>query len=63
MGKALLAGLPQQPSRLDPYNNPDGALQRRDDVLTKMLRNGYITKAEYEQALAEKAGFGTPRAP
>jgi len=49
---ALIAGLAQAPSRLDPYKNPDGAMQRRDEVLKRMERNGYITKAEHEAALA-----------
>jgi penicillin-binding protein 2D len=31
---ALLAGLPQQPSRLSPYSNPEGALARRTQVLS-----------------------------
>lgn len=49
---ALIAGLAQAPSRLDPYKNPDGAMQRRDEVLKRMERNGYITKDEHEAALA-----------
>ena len=43
---ALLAGLPQQPSRLDPYDNPDGAIARRNEVLLDMYKNGYITRDE-----------------
>ncbi|MFC5049015.1 biosynthetic peptidoglycan transglycosylase [Rubritalea spongiae] len=33
---ALLAGLPQAPSRLNPRKNPEGALQRRNWVLERM---------------------------
>lgn len=51
---ALLAGLPQQPSRLDPWNNLEGAVKRRNDVLSRMLKNGYIDKAQYDQAIAEE---------
>lgn len=51
---ALLAGLPQQPSRLSPYDNPEGALRRRNEVLTDMYKNGYITREQLEAALAEK---------
>ncbi len=51
---ALLAGLPQGPSRLDPYDNPDGALARRSEVLARMLSNGFITQAEHDEADAEK---------
>lgn len=50
---ALLAGLPQQPSRLSPFGNPEGALSRREHVLRRMLVNGYITEDEFESANAE----------
>lgn len=47
---ALLAGLPQQPSRLSPFSNPEGAQRRRNIVLSRMLANGYITAEDYEEA-------------
>jgi len=47
---ALLAGLVQSPSRLDPYDNPEGGLARRSEVLGRMLYNGKIDRAQYEQA-------------
>lgn len=50
---ALLAGLPQRPGRLSPYDNPDAALERRAHVLDRMLVNDYITRDEYESAMAE----------
>jgi 1A family penicillin-binding protein len=50
---ALLAGLVQAPSRLSPYDNPEGARARRTQVLERMRANGYITQAEYEKADAE----------
>ncbi len=31
---SLLAGMFQAPSSYNPYNNPDRASERRDDVLT-----------------------------
>jgi penicillin-binding protein 1A len=40
---ALLAGLPQRPSRLSPYHNKAAAQRRRDIVLSKMAEQGYIT--------------------
>lgn len=49
---ALIAGLAQAPSRLDPYDNPDGAVQRRNEVLKRMLRNGYITQEQHDEAVA-----------
>lgn len=49
---ALLAGLPQQPSRLSPFTNLEGAERRRNIVLSRMLANGYISSEEYEEARA-----------
>lgn len=51
---ALLAGLLQAPSALDPYNNYDGAIARRNVVLKKMYDLKQITKEEYEQAITEE---------
>lgn len=48
---ALLAGLAQAPSRLSPYENPDGALSRRNLVLGRMLANGFITAEEHNAAV------------
>jgi membrane peptidoglycan carboxypeptidase len=52
---AFLAALPQRPSALDPYQNPDGpadAMRERDGVLFNMLGEGYITLDEFEIAAA-----------
>ncbi len=48
---AMLAGLIQQPSRLNPYNNPEGAIARREVVLNAMLRNDFITPEEHAAAV------------
>jgi penicillin-binding protein 1A len=48
---ALLAGLPQAPSDYDPYHNPQASLDRRDEVLRAMLKNGDITLAQYDAAV------------
>jgi len=48
---AMLAGLPQAPSYYSPYNNPELTKARRDEVLKKMFEQGYINKAQEEQAL------------
>ncbi|MDP2299649.1 MAG: PBP1A family penicillin-binding protein [Actinomycetota bacterium] len=50
---ALLAGLPQAPSRLTPYDNPDGAVSRRQWVLSKLFEQGYVSSDEYEAAKIE----------
>jgi penicillin-binding protein 1A len=47
---ALLAGLPQAPSQYNPFRNRQAARERRNEVLTQMLENGYITQAEYSEA-------------
>jgi penicillin-binding protein 1A len=48
---ALLAGLPQAPSDYDPYHNPEAALDRRNEVLSAMLKNQSITLAQYNRAV------------
>ena len=40
---SLLAGLPQAPSRLSPYNDFDAAKKRQSIVLAALSRYGYIT--------------------
>ena len=49
---SLLAGLFQAPNGLNPYKNPEGATERRNTVLSLMVRHGYITKEEAEMAKA-----------
>ncbi len=53
---ALLAGLPQSPSRLNPFQNPRDALERRNKVLDKMAELGYVTNARAQQAKRSKLG-------
>jgi len=50
---ALIASTFQLPSVVNPLNNPARALTRRNWVLGEMLKHDYITKAQYEQAIAE----------
>lgn len=49
---ALLAGVFNAPGSYDPYVNPDLATQRRNTVLNLMVRHGYITEEEAEDAKA-----------
>ena len=42
---ALLAGLPQAPSRLQPVHQPQGRAARRNEVLEAMRDQGYISPA------------------
>ena len=48
---AMIAGLPQAPSRNNPLNDPENALKRRNHVLKRMLDVGYINQATYEKAI------------
>jgi penicillin-binding protein 1A len=50
---ALVAGLPQNPSRLSPVDAPERALQRRNHVLQRMLEEKYITAEEAQRAMAQ----------
>ncbi len=49
---ALLAGLIQHPSMINPVRWPERAKQRRNVVLKLMLDNNYITPQEYNDAAA-----------
>ncbi len=51
---ALLAGLLHSPNYLNPYNNYDLAVKRRNVVLGKMKELGMISAAEYTEAKKEK---------
>ncbi len=48
---ALIAGLPQAPSVYNPYNNKDLAIQRRNQVLKRMLTMKYISQEDYDKAI------------
>jgi penicillin-binding protein 1A len=49
---ALLAGIPEDPSRFDPIANPAQARERRTQVLRLMLDQGRITAADFRRAVA-----------
>jgi penicillin-binding protein 1B len=51
---ALLAGLIQSPSWLNPYRHEDRAIGRRNVVLDSMVVTGAITKEQAEAAKTEK---------
>lgn len=50
---AVIAGITQSPTRLNPITNPDKNAERRKKVLNDMLEQGYITQAEYDEAMAD----------
>ncbi len=47
---ALLAGVVANPTAFDPVAHPEAATRRRNIVLAKMLEQGKITRAEYNDA-------------
>ena len=49
---AMIAGLPQAPSVYDPFQRPDEAVRRRNEVLAAMLSAGDIDRARYDEAVA-----------
>jgi penicillin-binding protein 1A len=51
---ALLAGLPQAPSEYDPFQRPQEALARRDEVLHALLVSHDITKAQYLRSKSDR---------
>jgi penicillin-binding protein 1A len=50
---AMIAALPKAPSRVNPVNDPEAALARRNYILGRMYSLGYIDTNVYKQALAE----------
>ncbi len=51
---AMLAGLPQAPSRYSPYKNPEMAKQRQMYVINRMRQEGMITRHESEWAFDQE---------
>ena len=60
---AYLAILPKGPSNYDPVRHLDRAMERRSYVLNEMLRSGWITQAQHDQANAEPINAITRQTP
>ena len=55
---ALLAGLPQSPSTYTPFgSNPELAYARQEEVLRRMVEDGYISPEQAQQAKKEPLIF------
>lgn len=54
---AILAGLPQAPSKYSPFRYPDKAKQRQIYVLNRMATEGYITEAKAADAIKLPLGI------
>ncbi len=50
---AVIAGITKNPSKYNPISNPDENAKRRKLVLNAMKEQGYITQAEYDDAMAD----------
>ncbi|MCZ6474722.1 MAG: PBP1A family penicillin-binding protein, partial [Gammaproteobacteria bacterium] len=58
---AIIAGIPQGPSILNPYSDPDAATRRRAYVLRRMRELDFIAESSYRTALetpVESARYG-----
>ena len=51
---AALVGIPQSPTAFNPKENPQACLERRNQVLERMLTAGDITQAQYAVAMNEE---------
>lgn len=57
---SLLAGLPQSPSRYSPYGSqPELAKVRQDQVLRRMVEDGYISEEDSNRAKNEELVYRT----
>ena len=50
---AVIAGITQNPSRLNPISGQEANAEKRKVILQYMFEQGYITKAQQEEALAD----------
>lgn len=50
---AVIAAITQNPSKWNPVTHPEKNAERRKTVLSYMKEQGYISQAEYEEAMAD----------
>ena len=60
---ALIAGVPQSPTRLSPLDHPEAALRRRNHALDRMAAENYITPAKAQVAQYQPLGVTARRSP
>jgi penicillin-binding protein 1C len=51
---AILAAIPVSPNSFRPDANPEACRKRRDEILTRLLKNEVISRDEFDQAIAEE---------
>lgn len=54
---ASIAAITQSPSRFDPLRHPDNNRDRQLTILDRMLKQGFITQEEYDDAVAYEMVF------
>jgi membrane peptidoglycan carboxypeptidase len=61
---AMLAGLVQTPTSDNPIENPEGARERRNQVLSRMVALGHLPRAQYDEIAPQPvAVVPSPRPP
>ncbi len=50
---AVIAGITQNPYYMNPIRYPETNAKRRTKILNNMLKEGHITQAEYDEAMAD----------
>jgi penicillin-binding protein 1A len=60
---ALIAGIPQSPTRLSPLDHPEAAQRRRNHALDRMVAERYITPARAQLAQYQPLGVTARRSP
>lgn len=53
---AYLAALPKGPSNYHPFRHTEAAIERRNWVVDRMVENGFVTKADGEEAKKQPLG-------
>ncbi len=54
---AAIVGITNLPTYYDPFYSVENNKERQENVLREMYKQGYLTKAEYEEAKAEELVF------
>lgn len=54
---ASLIGITNNPSKYNPYLNPEKNKERQEIILSEMLDQGYISQSQYQQAVAQELVF------
>lgn len=54
---AMIAGLPKAPTKYNPVNDPERAIERRNWIIGRMLQLGFITQDQYKQNINAPLGL------